>query len=684
MKPALSRALGTAMQREPLLSKTPRWKLSFTRRVAEADELADLTESDRALIEQALAEDGPADPDAPGVDTVTAAGFGPGATSLIEGTAMPRKWVSDPYLAPFDEASGDGRIIKAGALHARELPLPLLFQESSGFAHEGSVVVGKIGEASFADGGITAAGEYLDDASVAEAVGKAVTLAESGLGHVSVDLGAVTAELVDEAGNPVDWDDLFDAWEDGQDIVVLEQVVDGELIAVTQVATPAFATAKIRLTAAALIDTAGTDIGIGDTVDVETEDAGTVRGRVTGVDEASATVSVQPIDEAGADAGDVLAVAPGAVTVVIDVDEPTEPAPATAGLVFAVDSAGTEVAVGDAVLTDLRDAAGEITEAGVAGTVTAVVEADGDTPAMVTVERSDGAGSVSVPAAQVTVTAKAPAEPVAAEPVAAALAEKVPALVAGAGPLRPAREWFDRQPLAGPTAMTITDDGQIFGHVAQWGQCHVGFTTTCWTPPKSPTDYAHFHVGEVVCADGTHVAVGNMTLGPRHADTRLGYRAAIEHYDSAAAGVGVVRCYEDEFGIQFAGALTPGVTEEQLYDMRRCPVSGDWRGIGGQLDLIGVLSVNSGGYPTPRFATDDAGRTALVAAPGVPVPALEAARGRRRGGMSQRQVMDRLKAELRTELAAEQGRRRRLASVAAAIRRDPRSRLAAAAARVDQ
>jgi hypothetical protein len=120
--------------------------------------------------------------------------------------------------------------------------------------------------------------------------------------------------------------------------------------------------------------------------------------------------------------------------------------------------------------------------------------------------------------------------------------------------------------------------------------------------------------------------------------------------------------------------------------MRRCPVSGDWRRIGGNLELIGVLSVNSGGYPTPRFATDDAGRTALVAAPGVPVPALEAARGRRsrNGGLSQRQVMDRLKAELRTELAAEQGRRRRLASVASSIRRDPRSRLAAAAARVHQ
>jgi hypothetical protein len=493
----------------------------------------------------------------------------------------------------------------------------------------------------------------------------------------------VTAELVDEAGNPVDWDDLFDAWEDGQDIVVLEQVVDGELIAVTQVATPAFSSAKIRLLAAALIDTAGTDIGIGDTVDVVTEDAGTVRGRVTGVDEESATVSVQPIDEAGADAGDVLAVAPGAVTVVIDVDEPTEPAPApaTAGLVFAVDSAGAEVAVGDAVLTDLRDAAGEVVEAGVAGTVTGVVEADGDTPAMVTVERSDGGAAVSVPAAQVTVTAKAPAEPAAAEP-AAALRRRWRWWPVG--PLRPKREWFDRQPLPGFTAMTITDEGQVYGTVAQWGQCHVGFTNTCWTAPESATGYAYFQVGEVVCEDGSRVAVGNLTLGPRHANERLGLpgrdralrlrrrrgrrrpllRGRVRHPVRRGAG-----------GQRHRG---------QLYDMRRCPVSGDWRRIGGNLELIGVLSVNSGGYPTPRFATDDAGRTALVAAPGVPVPALEAARGRRRGGMSQRQVMDRLKAELRTELAAEQGRRRRLASVAAAIRRDPRSRLAAAAARVHQ
>jgi hypothetical protein len=547
----------------------------------------------------------PDHPTPPGRDTDTAAGYGPGATFVTEGTPMPRTWESDPYLAPFAEPTGDGRIFKAGSLRARDLPLHLLFQQSSASAHDGSVTVGRITAVQFTDAGIVASGDYLDDESVAADVNRAVALTESGLGHVSVDLGAVTAELVDEAGNPVDWDTLFEAWERGEDIAVLEQVTDGELIAVTQVATPAFASAKIRLTTAvaALTDAAGTGIGVGDTVDVDTGQD-TIRGRVTAVDEPNSTVTVQPVDADGNDTTDApLSVAPAAVTVITPA--PVEAAPA------AVEAA---------------DLAAELVEA--------------------------------APALAATLTA-------------------------GVGPLRPDRAWFNRQPLTGPTAMTITDDGQIFGHVAQWGQCHVGFTNTCWTAPTSATDYAYFHVGEVVCDDGEHVAVGNLTLGPRHADARLGYRAAVEHYDSANCGVAVVRCYEDDYGIQFAGALTPGVTAEQLYDLRRCPVSGDWRKIGGQLDLIGVLSVNSGGYPTPRFATDDYGRTALVAAPGVPVPELDSTLGRtRRPVLTQAQLMAKIKAEIRAEMAADDTRRRRLASAATSIRRDPRSRLDELAARV--
>jgi hypothetical protein len=230
--------------------------------------------------------------------------------------------------------------------------------------------------------------------------------------------------------------------------------------------------------------------------------------------------------------------------------------------------------------------------------------------------------------------------------------------------------------------MTITDDGECYGHLAVWGTCHVAFANTCWEPPPSPSDYAYFHVGEVVCDDGSHVPVGNLTLGPRHANERLAYRAAVEHYDQAGAGVAVARVYEDDFGIQFDGALTPGVTEEQVYDMRRCPVSGDWRKIGGALDLIGVLSVNSGGYPTPRMASDDWGRTALVAAPGVRPDPPDGTGRRRRTGLSQRQLEERIRHAVKAEIVADQQRQRRLAHMAAAIGRDPRSRMAELARRV--
>jgi hypothetical protein len=538
--------------------------------------------------------------------TVTAAGFGPGDPSTTEGRPrMPRTWRSAPHLAPFGIPTGDGRIFKVGSLEARELPLPLLFQPSSGFGHDGSVVVGRILDVSFTDAGIVASGDYLDaDPATApdlsKAVEQAVALTEAGLGHVSVDLSDVVGELVDEDGNPITMEELFDAWDRGEEPVVLEQVSEGKLIACTQVATPAFEGAKIELVAAAaadvdgeaaLTDADGVEIAVGAVVDVDTAD-GTVRGRVTAVDEEADSVTVQPTDDEGADAGDPIVVASAAVTVIT------------------------------------------------------------------------------------------------AAPAAADVDEAAESLLAAAGPLRPPAEWFADPKLTAPTALTITDDGRVYGHVALWGACHVGFSNTCVTPPTSPSGYSYFHVGEVVCDDGSRVAVGNLTLGGKHADVRLAYRSAIEHYDERGAGTAVVRCYEDEFGIAFAGAVTPGTTEEQLFDMRRSPVSGDWRRVGGQLELIGVLSVNSPGFPTPRFATDEAGRTALVAAPSVrPVSeeALTAAAGRR-SGLSQEELVARVTARVRAELAAETAaaeRARRLAGLAASIKVDPRSRMAALVDRVE-
>ena len=557
---------------------------------------------------------------APAGHTDPAAGSGPGDASDPEGRPMPRTWKSAPHLAPFDTPTGDGRIFKVGSLTARELPLPLLFQPTSGFGHDGSVVVGRILAVNFTEQGVEASGDYLDaDAAAApdlsKAIEQAVTLAESGLGHVSVDLSDVVGELVDEDGNPVSMEDIFDAWDRGEDPKVLEQVSEGKLIAVTQVATPAFEGAKIELTAAAapaspggeaaLEDASGGVVAVGAIVDYEivSDDGEDVqesgRGEVTGLNEDDEMVTIQPTE----------------VPVGTPVEEPGNP--------------------------------------------------------------------VTVPLANVTVVTPA-SEPAADEE------EAEVSLLAAAGPLRPPAEWFEDPKLTGPTALTITDDGRVYGHAALWDVCHVGFSNTCVTPPPSPSGYKHFHTGEVVTADGSRVAVGNLTLGGQHADVRLAYRSAIEHYDVRGAGAAVVRMYEDEFGIAFSGALTPGVTEEQIYDLRRSPVSGDWRRVGGELEMIGVLSVNSPGFPTPRFATDSAGRTALTAAPSVrPVDPTKS----RPSSSSLAQLTQRITADVtaavRAQLAEETAsteRAARLRGLAATVRpdRSRHSKLAALSARVDQ
>jgi hypothetical protein len=46
--------------------------------------------------------------------------------------------------------------------------------------------------------------------------------------------------------------------------------------------------------------------------------------------------------------------------------------------------------------------------------------------------------------------------------------------------------WFRNPHLDGPTPLTVTDDGRVYGHLALWGTCHTGFDGVCIEPPHSP------------------------------------------------------------------------------------------------------------------------------------------------------------------------------------------------------
>lgn len=164
----------------------------------------------------------------------------------------------------------------------------------------------------------------------------------------------------------------------------------------------------------------------------------------------------------------------------------------------------------------------------------------------------------------------------------------------------PQAAWFDDPRLDGPTGLTVTDDGRVFGHAAAWGSCHTGFGDACVNPPEE-LSHDYYRLGEVLCAGGERVAVGQITLGTGHAPTSgMSWRGAMEHYDNTGSVVADVATGNDAYGIWVAGALRPGVTAGQVRELMGAKLSGDWRKIAGQLRLVAFLAVNVPGFPVPR------------------------------------------------------------------------------------
>lgn len=186
-------------------------------------------------------------------------------------------------------------------------------------------------------------------------------------------------------------------------------------------------------------------------------------------------------------------------------------------------------------------------------------------------------------------------------------------------------EWFTDPELTAPTPVTVTPEGRTFGHIAQWGVCHtglglsVGMDDSCTAAPTSPSNYAYYRTG-VVDTDQGEIPVGNLTMGIGHAGERVTAGAAIAHYDNTNAVVADVVTGEDEHGIWFSGAMRENLTDEQIRAFKASTLSGDWRQIGGEYELVAALAVNVPGFPIPRLALAASGGrlTSLIAAGIVP------------------------------------------------------------------
>lgn len=179
--------------------------------------------------------------------------------------------------------------------------------------------------------------------------------------------------------------------------------------------------------------------------------------------------------------------------------------------------------------------------------------------------------------------------------------------------LTPPREWFEDPKLAKGFRLSVDDNGRVRGRLAEWGVCHRDVAMReCVLAPHSRQEYAPFHLGEVVTAEGDVLTVGKIVMDTRHANINLGYASAALHYDNTGDEIAVVRAGEDEYGIWVAGAVVPEATPKKVAKLRRSPLSGDWRREKGSLELTAALAVNAPAFPVYSMESDE--QLALVAA----------------------------------------------------------------------
>ena len=592
-------------------------------------------------------------------------------------------------LAPENIPSGDKRMFGADALRWRDLPLPLAYQKTTAAGHDGATVVGRIDEIWKEDGLVKASGVFLSTVDADEAVGM---LADGGIRGVSVDVDDATLQMQDPDGNPVEAADFDDN--------TVMNFTSGRICGATLCAIPAFAEAFVSIGSWPEAGQALAASGC----------------------ECEAFVSEEPWDGAASNYTDEQYYK--ATIIHLVTSGPDKLLKSNNKLPILTPSgqlsrAGVHAATSRLGQTDappekissakaaLRSAYSELKE-----DPPDSIKASGEVEEFVKTE--DGPGWLTHPvdterlrtywtkgkgAAKIRwgtpgdfnrcrrqlskyVKAqylngycanrhydatgfwpgKAPLERVGKH------TDESIHLVASAVPVVSAR-YFDNPELTAPTPVTITDNGRIFGHVATWGTCHIGIKGTCVTPPHSASNYAYFHMGAVHTDEGD-IAVGHVTLGTGHAGPRLSAAATAAHYDNTGTAAADVVAGEDAHGIWISGRVRDRLSDEDRYALAAAPLSGDWRGIAGNLEMVAALSVNVGGFPIPRtmLAASGGEQTSLVAA-----------------GIVHRtsESVDLSAAVMAAvdEIEA-RNRRRRMAALAKQTGRDPKSRMAELAASV--
>jgi hypothetical protein len=191
----------------------------------------------------------------------------------------------------------------------------------------------------------------------------------------------------------------------------------------------------------------------------------------------------------------------------------------------------------------------------------------------------------------------------------------------------PPVEWFDEprdEPEIG--AITVTDEGRIFGYLAPKHVAHRGIRDKRVTVPMGNVDYGIWMNRVTLADDGkgsyARVATGPITMDCGHATAspRVVGAARREHYDNSCSIVATVRVGENSRGVWISGAVLPDITPDQVRRMMACQLSGDWgphREKPGKRELAGALLVPVPGFPkrSKGFMSMKAGQLDHVAVP---------------------------------------------------------------------
>lgn len=191
----------------------------------------------------------------------------------------------------------------------------------------------------------------------------------------------------------------------------------------------------------------------------------------------------------------------------------------------------------------------------------------------------------------------------------------------------PPAEWFDEprdEPEIG--AITVTDDGRIFGYLAPKHVAHRGIRDKRVTVPMGNVDYGIWMNRVTIADDGrggfTRLATGPITMDCGHASAspRVVGAARREHYDNSCSIVATVCVGENSRGVWISGAVLPDVTPDQVRRMMACQLSGDWgphREKPGKRELAGALLVPVPGFPkrSNAFMSMKAGQLDRVTVP---------------------------------------------------------------------